>query len=181
VSAGLFKRNGGIGYAIFDEPLRQAAGHGPSFNADTLQAKADAGRIIRAASIEALAAEAKINARALGGTLEKYNADCAAGRDSAYFKEPRWMRAITTPPFYAVEIRPAIIAWTGTGLRIDPEARVIGGDERSIAGLYAAGETVGTFHGDVYIGGGGSYGPAVTFGKVAGANAAREALASPDR
>ncbi|MFN0096990.1 MAG: FAD-dependent oxidoreductase [Dehalococcoidia bacterium] len=181
VSAGLFKRNGGLGYAIFDEPLRQAAAHGPSFNADNLQARADEGRIIRAHTIKDLAAQAKINPRALEGTLEKYNADCAAGKDSSFFKDPKWLKPIATPPFYAVEIRPAIIAWTGTGLRIDPEARVIGGDERAIAGLYAAGETVGTFHGDIYIGGGGSYGPAVTFGRVAGANAAKEALASPDR
>ena len=181
VSAGLFKRNGGVGYAIFDEDARRAAAHGPSFNADTLEAKAKEGRIIRADSLEALAAQAKINVRPLLGTVEKYNADCTAGHDSAYFKEARHLRPIVTAPFYAVEIRPAIVAWTGTGLRIDPEARVIGGDERTITGLYAAGETVGTFHGDVYIGGGGSYGPAVTFGRIAGANAAREALASPDR
>jgi fumarate reductase flavoprotein subunit len=176
VLGGLFKRNGGVGYAIFDEPARAEAASGPSFNADTLQAKADAGRIIRAGSLEEVARAAKINAAPLLGTVEKYNADVAAGRDSAYFKPGRFLRPIKTPPFYAVEVRPAIIAWTGTGLRIDPDARVIGQDERPIQGLYAAGETVGTFHGDVYIGGGGSYGPALTFGRIAGINAAREVL-----
>ena len=48
------------------------------------------------------------------------------------------MSRIATPPFYAVEVRPAVIAWTGAGLRIDAEARVIGGDERPIPGLFAA-------------------------------------------
>jgi fumarate reductase flavoprotein subunit len=185
VSAGLFKRNGGMAYAVFDEASRlqapPASERNPSFNPDNIQEKADSGRIIRADTLEDLALQAKMNVAPFLGTVEKYNADVAAGRDSAYLKDPRWLRPIVTPPFYAIEIRPAIIAWTGTGLRIDPEARVIGQDERPIEGLYAAGETVGTFHGDVYIGGGGSYGPALTFGRIAGENAAKEALASPDR
>jgi fumarate reductase flavoprotein subunit len=89
------------------------------------------------------------------------------------------MRPVATPPFYAVEVRPAIIAWTGAGLRIDAEARVIGRDERPIAGLFAAGETVGSLHGDRYIGGGGSFGPSLVFGKIAGENAASLALDEP--
>ena len=113
---------------------------------------------------------------ALRSRLEIKHHSCADGRDSAHLKDARHLKPVRTAPFYAVEVRPAIIAWTGTGLRIDADARVIGGDERPIAGLYAAGETVGSFHGDVYIGGGGSYGPAVTFGRVAGENAAKEAL-----
>jgi len=95
------------------------------------------------------------------------------------FKNPAsGMRPIATPPFYAVEVRPAIIAWTGAGLRIDAETRVIGTDERPIPGLFAAGETVGSLHGDRYIGGGGSFGPCVAFGKLAGEKAAAAALAS---
>jgi fumarate reductase flavoprotein subunit len=181
VMAGLFKRNGGSGYAIFDEEARKQAAFGPSFNADNLATKADEGRIVRANTIDELAALAKINAAPLKGTIEMYNASVDAGYDNAYLKAAQHLRPIRTAPFYAVEMRPAIIAWTGTGLRIDPDTRVIGQDERPIRGLFAAGETVGSFHGDVYIGGGGSYGPAVTFGRIAGANAAREALASPDR
>lgn len=185
VMAGLFKRNGGMAYAVFDEVSRRQAApaseFNPSFNPENLAARADAGRIIRANTIDELAARAKINCRPLLGTVERYNADVAAGRDSSYLKARRHLRPIQTPPFYAVEVRPAIIAWTGTGLRIDADAHVIGQDERPIPGLYAAGETVGSFHGDVYIGGGGSYGPAVTFGRIAGANAGREALAQPHR
>lgn len=185
VMAGLFKRNGGMAYAVFDEAsrlqARPASELNPSFNPDNLGARADAGRIVRAHTLEELAARAQINCRPFVGTVEQYNADVAAGRDGSYLKAPRHLRPIATPPFYAVEIRPAIIAWTATGLRIDQEAHVIGQDERPIPGLYAAGETVGSFHGDVYIGGGGSFGPAVTFGRIAGANAGREALARPDR
>ena len=38
------------------------------------------------------------------------------------------------------------------------------------------GKTVGTLHGDRYIGGGGSFGPALTFGRISGREAARHAL-----
>jgi fumarate reductase flavoprotein subunit len=57
-------------------------------------------------------------------------------------------------------------------LRINADTCVLGNDERAIPGLYAAGETVGSLHGDRYIGGGGSYGPCIVFGKLAGENAA---------
>jgi fumarate reductase flavoprotein subunit len=85
------------------------------------------------------------------------------------------MRPIERPPFYAVEVRPASIAWTGAGLRIDAETRVLGGDERPIEGLYAASDTVGSLHGDRYIGGGGPFGPCIVFGRIAGSAAARYA------
>ena len=82
------------------------------------------------------------------------------------------LRPLRTPPFYAVEVRPAIICWTGCGLRVDADLRVVNQQEQAIPGLYAAGETVGSLHGDRYIGGGGSFGPCITFGRLAGANAA---------
>ncbi len=177
VLAGLIKHQGGKVYAIFDEGARAAAKPNPASQAywvnEVLERKANDGIIARADSLEALAAEVGIHAEALQSTIAQYNVDCSAGEDTKFFKPAQTgMRAIVEPPFYAAEVRPAIICWTGTGLRIDADARVIGVDEQPIAGLYAAGETVGSLHGDRYIGGGGSYGPCVVFGKLAGANAA---------
>ncbi len=175
--AGLLKRHGGVAFAIFDENARLAAEPNPLNRAywvnDILAAKADEGRIVRANSLRELGPRAGIDARALEGTLELYNADCKRGRDSAFFKPAAsGSRPVETPPFYAVEVRPAIIAWTGAGLRVDAEARVLGEDERPIAGLFAAGETIGSLHGDRYIGGGGSFGPCLAFGRIAGEGAA---------
>ena len=177
VLAGLMKHQGGKVYAIFDEGARAAAKPNPASQAywvnEVLERKANDGIIARADSLEALAAEVGIHAEALKGTIAHYNVDCAAGEDTKFFKPAQTgMRPIVEPPFYAAEVRPAIICWTGTGLRIDADARVIGQDEQPIPGLYAAGETVGSLHGDRYIGGGGSYGPCIVFGKLAGANAA---------
>jgi fumarate reductase flavoprotein subunit len=179
--AGLFERHGGVGFAIFDEPARAAAAPNPLnrayWVADILEAKADEGRIVRAQSLDQLARSAGIDGAALAGTIERYNADCDRGVDDAFFKNPvAGMRRIATPPFYAVEVRPAIIAWTGAGLRIDAHAHVMACDERPIPGLFAAGETVGSLHGDRYVGGGGSFGPCLVFGKLAGENAATASL-----
>lgn len=175
--AGLVKHHGGVAFAIFDEETRRAAEPTPWNRAywvnDVLQAKAEEGRIQRAESIDALARAAGIDAQALAGTIDRYNADVARGTDTAFFKRAEGMRPIVTPPFYAVEVRPGILCWTGAGLRIDADTRVLGHDERPIPGLYAAGETVGSLHGDRYIGGGGSFGPCLVFGALAGEHAAR--------
>jgi fumarate reductase flavoprotein subunit len=182
VMAGLFERHGGSAFAIFDESARAAAAPNPLSRAywvdEILAAKADAGIIERANTLESLAKQAGIEPLALAGTVERYNDDCARGVDSAFFKPKiSGMRPVADPPFYAALVRPAIIAWTGAGLRIDAEARVIGGDERPIPGLFAAGETVGSLHGDRYIGGGGSFGPSLVFGRLSGARAASFAQA----
>lgn len=181
--AGLLQREGGSGWAIFDEAARAAARPSPVSQAywvdEVLQRKAEEGRIQRADSLAALAAQAGIDAEGLQATVERCNADAAAGEDSAFFK-PGGLIPIRTPPFYAAEVRPAIVCWTGTGLRIDRETCVLSPAGRPIPGLFAAGETVGNLHGDRYIGGGGSFGPCIVFGKLAGETAARYAAALND-
>jgi fumarate reductase flavoprotein subunit len=177
VLGGLIEKEGGHAFAIFDEAARAAAKPGPMSQAywvnEVLAKKAEEGRIARADSLEALARKIGAEPEVLAGTIARYNADCAKGQDTVFFKNPAsGMRPVVTPPFYAAELRPAIICWTGTGLRIDADTRVLRRDEAAIPGLYAAGETVGSLHGDRYIGGGGSYGPCVVFGKLAGENAA---------
>lgn len=177
VLGGLIQKEGGHAFAVFDEAARQAAKPGPASQAywvhEVLEAKANEGRIARADSLAELAKHIGADPAVLQGTIARYNADCAKGVDSVYFKDPAsGMRALTTPPFYAAELRPAIICWTGAGLRIDADTRVLRRDEQPVPGLYAAGETVGSLHGDRYIGGGGSYGPCIVFGKLAGENAA---------
>jgi fumarate reductase flavoprotein subunit len=84
---------------------------------------------------------------------------------------------VLTPPFYAAPIHPAVVCWTGTGLRIDREARVLNAADQPILGLYAAGETTGGMFGECYAAGGASIANAIIFGRAAGANAAEWAAA----
>ena len=181
VAAGLIQAQRGSTWAIFDEGARADAKPSPISQAywvnEVLERKADEGFIHRAQTLAELADLTGVDVEGLAGTVEVYNADCDTGSDSQFFKQ-NGMRTISSPPFYAAEIRPAILCWTGTGLRIDAETQVIGTDNRPVKGLYAAGETVGSLHGDVYVGGGGSFGPCIVFGKLAGTNAAQLAQAS---
>jgi len=178
VLGGLIQHEGGSAWAVFDESARTAAKPSPISQAywvaDVLEQKAEEGRIHRADTLEALAGQIGVNAQGLKGTIEKYNADVAAGSDTAFFKQGA-LTTISEPPFYGVEVRPAIVCWTGTGVRVDANTCVVNESERAIPGLFAAGETIGNLHGDRYIGGGGSFGPCIVFGKLAGENAARYA------
>jgi fumarate reductase flavoprotein subunit len=174
----LREQTAGECFAIFDEVARAASGPMPAPNwaADRLAAFARAGRLVQADTLDALADRLGIRPAALVATAAQVSADAASGHDSVQFKDARHLRPIATPPFYGARIRPAVICWTGTGVRIDPEARVKDVSDRPIPGLYAAGETTGGFAGPCYAGGGASVGAALIFGRIAGRNAARSAL-----
>jgi len=126
----------------------------------------------------ALAAQVGIDGLALEQTVARYNTDCDAGGDFQFFKKAPAYFPIRKGPFYAVEIRAAIIGLTAAGLDIDRHARVLDGHQRPIPGLYAAGEVLGCFHGERYGGGGLSIGNAVVLGRLAGSEAGKAALAA---
>ena len=182
VLGGLIQREGAA-WAVFDENARAAANPAPGSQAywvnDVLERKADEGRIHRAESIEELAGLIGASPETLGGTIDRYNQDASDGVDRAFLKQ-QGLVPIKTGPFYAAEVRPAIVCWTGTGVRINANTEVISEAEKVIPGLYAAGETVGNLHGDRYVGGGGSFGPCIVFGKLAGEQAAQYARAQND-
>lgn len=189
VMAGNFKEQGGRAFAFFDEAARReakpdskfadafAAGIvAVNFLPDFLAQMVDAGKVHQAGSVAELAAKLGLPVDAVQNSIDTYNAHAAQGRDPDFFKASAYLRPVQEPPFYAVEMRPAIVCLTSTGLRIDTHARVIGQDGKPIAGLYAAGETTGGVLGERYIGGGNSVANAVVFGRIAGRTAAREAV-----
>lgn len=174
-------------YAIFDENAKRAAQPKSTFNAkkvhipgadweDWVEPVIDEmvgkGKVVRAGSIAELAAALDIPVAQLAGTVERYNADAAAGEDSMYLKEPSVMRPIATPPFYAAEVRLCQLGLTSVGLRIDAGARVVSRSSAPVPGLFAAGECTGGVLGDVYMGSGNSLSNCLSFGRIAGRSAA---------
>jgi len=177
LAAVLKEQVGGECFAIFDEAARAAARSdparpAPNWTADRLAALIEAGKVARGATLRELADIVGVRAGALETTIAGYNEHCAAGHDASWFKPADMLRPVRTPPFHAVRIRPAIVCWTGTGLRIDRDARVLDASERPIPGLYAAGETTGGVFGECYAAGGASIANAIVFGRIAGAGAA---------
>jgi fumarate reductase flavoprotein subunit len=177
---------GKTSFALFDEasrawskptksPLKGAIFY--TWTAEYLEEFVAKGEIVAAATLDELAERTGMNPEILRETVAAYNAACAAGVDDRYQKDPQHLRPIATPPFYAAEIRCAALAGTFTGVRIDQDARALDPLDRSIPGLYAAGETSASM-GDIYVGGGNAIGNALVFGRVAGRVAADWAIRS---
>ena len=132
------------------------------------------GRVLTAPTITALAASMGVEPAVLAGTVARYNEDVAAGHDTMFEKPARVMRAIAEPPFYATELRLCNLALTGAGPRVNRDGQVLDRGAIPIRGLFAAGECAGGVLGDVYMGSGNALANAVTFGRVAGQNAAKQ-------
>ncbi len=142
----------------------------------------------RAETLEALAESLGLPAGALAETAVRFNAHAEAGHDpdfergtSAYDHfygdRSREGAAVTLgkverAPFYAVEIRMGLLGTNG-GPRTDSSARILGHDGEAIPGLYGAGNAIACPTGGIYAGAGGTLGPALTFGYIAGRTAAR--------
>jgi fumarate reductase flavoprotein subunit len=131
-------------------------------------------RVLTAPTITALAASMGAEPAVLAGTVARYNEDVAAGHDTMFEKPARVMRAIAEPPFYATELRLCNLALTGAGPRVNRDGQVLDRGAIPIRGLFAAGECAGGVLGDVYMGSGNALANAVTFGRVAGQNAAKQ-------
>ena len=78
-------------------------------------------------------------------------------------------------PFYA-SLRTPTVHYTMGGIQIDTDAHVLNAEGNTIPGLYAAGEVTSGIHGNNRLGGN-AYPDIITFGRIAGTNAAAEAKA----
>ncbi len=141
---------------------------------------------ISAATIESLAGEIDVPGDALAATVSSFNAAVKRGHyDTTTLDDCRtegieppkshWALPIDTPPFCAYPLRPGI-TFTYLGLKVDNQARVAFGNDRSVQNVFAAGEVMaGNILGKGYCAGTGMTIGGV-FGRIAGQNAAREAL-----
>ncbi|MGY6550857.1 MAG: FAD-dependent oxidoreductase [Erythrobacter sp.] len=143
--------------------------------------------VLRADTIEGLADRIGLDAATLGETTVRFNANADAGHDpdfgrgtSAYdhFYGDRsregtavTLGAIREAPFYAVQIHSGLLGTNG-GPRTDGQGRILGHDGAPIPGLLGAGNAIACPTGGIYAGAGGTLGPALTFGYLAGRAAA---------
>ena len=172
-----------FGREIMGQPYRTAI---QIFDQKTIPLLRDEYRIrevtkVRADSIEELAAGIEVDSAVLTATIDEFNAACQPGDfnpavlDGVHTQglspnKTNWALPIDEPPFEAY-ITTTGITFTFGGLRINGEGEVQDLSDRSIPGLYAAGELVGGLFYENYPGGSGLMAGSV-FGKLAGESAA---------
>ena len=181
VSTGIIDQQGGYGWMVFDENARvtQTPGYA-DWNPERVAEEAEAGRTLRADTIEELAELIGVPAPTLVATVDRWNEQLPNGYDDDFLRH-RTLRnkgavgnpdRIGTAPFYAAKILPAELVCTHAGLEINSSAAVLGKTGVPIEGLYAAGEAGAGILGLRYVGGGNAVANALTMGRIAGRNAA---------
>lgn len=172
---------GGTAFQVFDDAVMQRSE--PSLKLFDPMAQRRAGRVWAAPDLPGLARLCGIDPVRFEATVSEYNDGIEAGRDA-------WRRIglcngsgalvpLRRPPFYAFPCGTALLA-TYCGLRISPHGQVLDVWDQPIAGLFAAGEVAGGFHGTAYMTGA-ALGAAAFFGDRAGRAAANHASGSQEQ
>lgn len=143
----------------FDAELKQALDQGY-------------GHIFVANSLAELANQTGINPDGLRKTVDEYNKVCETGRDEIFNKNPRYLKPVKQPKFYAGRLFPRGYGTLG-GIKINYKTEVLTQDHEVIPGLYAAGTDACAIYGDsyVFVLPGNTMGFAVNSGRIAGENA----------
>ncbi|MGD0919353.1 MAG: FAD-dependent oxidoreductase [Thermodesulfobacteriota bacterium] len=126
-------------------------------------------------SIEEMARKMGIDPVVLKATVGEYNRFCDKGHDDLFAKNPKYLRPLRGPKFYAVKARTIYLGTLG-GIKINHNMEVVDKKDRIIPGLYAGGFDAGGMYGDSYCihdSSGLSSGFAVNSGRIAGRNALR--------
>lgn len=141
-----------------------------------------AGYLIEAPTIDALASAIGVDAANFSASVAQFNRAAESGKDAEFGKgssaynrylgDPEitdqnpCLGPIVEAPFYAVRVYPGDIGTAG-GLVTDAKARVLDREGTPIPGLYAVGNDMNSVMGGTYPGPGITLGPGLTFGHVA--------------
>ena len=182
-------RIGGVAYSIYDDatrkfvveqgiemPLGEWVLQGTkltkweeSFNKELDRKR---GFVFKANTLEDLAKQIGLDPAALKASAERMNASAANRTDSEFNKNPKFLRPLATPPFYATKLLPRHLGTLG-GVRITARAEAVDAKGVKIPGLYAVGTDAGGLYGDTYdlLLGGSTAGFAANTGRIAAENA----------
>ena len=198
------RQKGGVAYQIFDSKWKEQLQYMPQcfggvthyvppeeeaayehainhfaagYASDTyFQSEVDAGSIIPADAIEDLAAAIDVPADTLVATVERYNELAHAGKDTDFSKVATRLFPIENPPYYAVPFGDSGMLVLIGGIDCDTDCHALDAEKNPVPGLYVAGNTMGgRFLVDYPVTvAGASHSMAMSFGRLAGRNAAAE-------
>jgi len=167
-AASVLRQPGGVAFDIFDE---RVAGIARQF--EDFQAAERGGAVLRADSMEALAAMLKVPADALAAELREVEAAKAANGSDRFGRRFASDQRLAAP-YCAIKVTGALFHTQG-GLAVDANACVRRPDGSAFPNLFAAGGAAAGVSGDTaagYLSGNGLL-TATTLGRLAGRAAAR--------
>jgi 3-oxosteroid 1-dehydrogenase len=170
-------------YLIFDHQYRQR------YPVSTLMPGAPLPDwVVSADTLAELATKIGVDADQLSRTVASFNEQAALVQDPQFGRgkseydrfygdrsrpgAAATLGALEVGPYYAIELKPGALGTNG-GTKTNASAQILDGEGEPIAGLFGAGNVISCPTGSVYAGAGGTLGPALTFGTIAGRSAAR--------
>lgn len=176
IERGVYQQPAHRHWAIFDaNMLEQSEPIIPKWSRERLAREHQTHPMFHSAmSIEALALKAGLNPVALQRTVGDYNLRLTEGQADLFGRRVR-PAPLSKPPYYSI----AMQGWTlvsFAGLKVNPQLQVLSDEGQAIPNLYAIGEVIGAgaTSGAAYTNGM-LVTPAITFGRILGANLARNA------
>ncbi|WP_240778771.1 flavocytochrome c [Shewanella sp. SNU WT4] len=160
-SAAILAQKGASAYLVFDDAVRKSL--------SKIEGYVHLHIVEEGQTVADLAKKMGVPPVNLEASIASYNQAVLAGKDDA-FGRPDLPRELNKGPYYAMEVKPAVHHTMG-GVKIDTKGEVQGQNGQIIKGLYAAGEITGGVHGANRLGGN-AISDIVTFGRIAGTDAA---------
>ncbi|MEZ9368567.1 flavocytochrome c [Shewanella sp. 10N.286.51.B2] len=161
-AAAILNQTGKTAYLIFDDSVRKSLSKIDKYIG--LGVAPSANSLVELGKLE------NIDGKALTETVARYNSLVKAGKDTD-FERPNLPRALNEGNYYAIEVTPGVHHTMG-GVMIDSKSEILNAKKQVIPGLYGAGEVTGGVHGANRLGGN-AISDIVTFGRMAGENAAK--------
>ncbi len=162
VSEAMLAQEGGTGFLLFDQDIRESL--------SAIETYIRRGFVVEADSLEEMAETMNMDPEVLAATVARYNEFVEAGTDED-FGRGDMPRALETASFYLIEVGPAVHHTMG-GVLINTSAQVLDENGEPIPGLFAAGEVTGGVHGGNRLGGN-ALADLIVFGRIAGQSAAQ--------
>ena len=135
----------------------------------------DQGIVVKADTIEELAVKLGLPVENFKKTVERYNELFDKQKDEDFGKEAYRLSALRTAPFEGVRMSGGYFICTMDGIRINTDINAVDTEGNPIEGLYVAGDCSGGYFATSYpnLLAGAAAGRSVTFGRLAGKNAAK--------
>lgn len=157
-----------VGFQVWDQSIMERSAPAP--NSTDFKMAYEKGLVKSADTLEALAATVGLDPSRFAETVRRYNADVKEGQDTVFGRASLGKGygkpiPLERPPFYIYPCTTAILS-TYCGVRVNADMQVLDVFGKPLAGLFAAGEIVGGFHGSGYMSGS-SLSKSAIFGRVA--------------